>query len=151
MKRRLPCLVVCGALLTLPFTSEAADGSRPRVPWTNTRLVGTPDTPPPFHATPAYPQLKPKHPIAAMREPGANRIVYLENYGYDELRGVLRRFEARPDVTEAEVLLELKEHVYSLTFHPNFLSNRFIYFGVNGMGENRQKYTRIVRYTFDAK
>jgi glucose/arabinose dehydrogenase len=100
---------------------------------------------------PAYPQLKPKHTVAATREPGASRIVYLENYGYDELRGVLRRFEARPDVTEAEVLLEFKEHVYSLTFHPNFLRNRFIYFGVNGPGEGRQKYTRIVRYTFDAQ
>ena len=55
-------------------------------------------TPPPYIAVPAYPQLKPKKPIAAMREPGANRIVYLENYGYDELRGVLRRFEAKPDV-----------------------------------------------------
>src|SRR6185436_900071 len=66
-------------------------------------------------------------------------------------RGVLRRFEARPDVAEAEILLELKEHVYSLTFHPNFPSNRFIYLGVNGMGEGRKKYTRILRYTFDAE
>jgi uncharacterized repeat protein (TIGR03806 family) len=98
---------------------------------------------------PAYPQLKPRQPVAVMREPGANRILYLENYGYDELRGVLRRFEARPDVSEAGVLLELKEHVYSLTFHPDFPRNRFIYFGVNGPGEGGQKHTRIVRYTFD--
>jgi glucose/arabinose dehydrogenase len=149
MNRRFPVLVLGGALVALPFTIPAADASEPRLPWINTRLLGTPETPPPFRTVAVYPQLKPKHPIAAMREPGANRIVYLENYGYDELRGVLRRFEAKPDVTEAEVLLELKEHVYSLTFHPNFLRTRFVYFGVNGMGEGRQKYTRIVRYTFD--
>jgi len=131
--------------------ANAADAVAPRVPWNNTRLVGTPEPLPPFRAEAAYPKLKPVHPIAVMREPGANRVVYLQNYGYDELRGVLRRFEAKPDVTEAEVLLELKEHVYSLTFHPNFLRNRFIYFGVNGMGEGRRKYTRIVRYTFDAE
>ena len=114
MNCQLLCLVLgCGwfGWVALPFTLAAAEASKPRVPWINTRLVGTPEAPSPFCAVPAYPQLKPKHPIAAMREPGANRIVYLENYGYDELRGVLRRFEAKSDVTEAEVLLELKEHV----------------------------------------
>jgi len=72
MNRRFPGLVFCCALFALPFIIEAADATKPRVPWTNTRLVGTPETPPPFRATPAYPQLKPKQPIAAMRDPGAN-------------------------------------------------------------------------------
>jgi glucose/arabinose dehydrogenase len=151
MIRPLFLLAACQALSALLFTTSRADAASNHIPWVNVRLVGTPEPAPPFVAVPAYPQLKPKKPIAVMREPGANRIVYLENNGYDELRGVLRRFEAKPDVTEAEVLLELKEHVYSLTFHPNFLRNRFIYFGVNGLGDGRQKYTRIVRYTFDAE
>ncbi len=147
---RLPALFLglC-AICTESFAADSAPHGQ-RVPWTNTRLVGSPETPPPYVAVPAYPQLKPTKPIAVMREPGANRIVYLDNYGYDELRGVLRRFEAKPDVAEAEVLLELKEHVYSLTFHPNFVRNRFIYFGVNGPGEGGKR-TRIVRYTFDAE
>src|SRR5580765_2773602 len=100
MNRRLLCFILPCAWFALPFAMAAAEASQPRVPWTNLRLVGTPEAPPPFCAVPAYPQLKPKHPVAATREPGANRIVYLENYGYDELRGVLRRFEARPDVAE---------------------------------------------------
>ena len=131
--------------------TPGADAGTPRVPWSNTRLVGTPEPPPPFRAVPVYPQLKPTHPVAATREPGAERILYLENYGYDELRGVLRRFHATPEVTEAEVLLELKEHVYSLTFHPDFRRNRFLYLGVNGPGDGGKKHTRIVRYTFDAE
>ena len=48
-------------------------------------------------------------------------------------------------------MLELKEHVYSLTFHPNFISNRFIYFGVNGPSNGKGKHTKILRYTFDAE
>ncbi len=151
MNRHLTAIAFSFALSSLPFTAHAAEATKPRVPWTNTRLVGTPETPPPYVAVPAYPQLKPKRPIAVMREPGANRIMYLENYGYDELRGVLRRFEAKPDITEAEVLLELKDHVYSLTFHPNFISNRFIYFGVNGPSNGKGKHTKILRYTFDAE
>src|SRR5688572_24684872 len=141
--------LACALSLSLrALSAPAIEVATPRVFWTNTRLVGTPEPPPPFVAVPAYPNLKPKQPIAVMREPGANRIVYLENYGYDELRGVLRRFEAKPDVTEAEVLLEMKEHVYSLTFHPNFASNRFIYFGVNGPSQGKGKHTNILRYRF---
>lgn len=134
--------------LALPCLVDAADSTPARTSWTNTRLVGTPEKPPPFIAVSAYPNLKPKNPIAVMREPGANRVLYLENYGYDTLRGVLRRFEAKPDVSEAEVLLELKDHVYSLTFHPNFAKNRFIYFGVNGPSQGKGKHTKILRYTF---
>ncbi len=134
--------------LALPCALQGAEATTSRIPWTNTHLVGTPETPPPFIAVPAYPNLKPKNPIAVMREPGANRVLYLENYGYDTLRGVLRRFEAKPDVSEAEVLLELKDHVYSLTFHPNFAKNRFIYFGVNGPSQGKGKHTKILRYTF---
>lgn len=141
-------VVVC-ALAMVPCPGHAAEALQQFAPWTNTAFAGTPENPPPFVAVRAYPNLKLKGPIAVMREPGANRIVYLENYGYDELRGVLRRFEAKPDVANAEMLLELKEHVYSLTFHPKFASNRFIYLGVNGPGDGG-KYTRIVRYTFDA-
>jgi uncharacterized repeat protein (TIGR03806 family) len=147
------CRAVAGSLLALAAlvpSARPANAVAHRPPWNNSRLVGTPEPPPPFRAVPAYPQLKPVHPVAATREPGADRILYLENYGYDELRGVLRRFEARPDVNEAEVLLELKEHVYSLTFHPGFARNRFFYIGANGPGEGGKKHTRIVRYTFDA-
>ncbi len=135
------------ASLALPCMAPAA---APSVTWTNNHFSSTPEAPPPFVAVPAYPQLHPKKPVAVMREPGAARVLYLENYGYDELRGVLRRFEARPDVTEAEVLLEIKQHVYSLTFHPGFATNRFIYLSVNGPEAGRPKYTRVLRYTFDA-
>lgn len=148
MNRLLALLAIGCATLALPFLLHAADSTPARTGWTNTRLIGTPEPPPPFIAVPAYPNLNPKNPIAVMREPGANRVLYLENYGYDRLHGVLRRFEAKPDVAEAEVLLELKDHVYSLTFHPNFAKNRFIYFGVNGPSQGKGKHTKILRYTF---
>jgi len=149
MNRLLFPFAIGCALAIESHHAGAADSTQRYIPWTNNTFSGTPETPPPFVAVPAYPNLKPKNPIAVMREPGANRVLYLENYGYDELRGALRRFETKPDVAAAEVLLELKEHVYSLTFHPNFTSNRFIYLGVNGLGPGG-KHTRIVRYTFDA-
>ena len=128
-------------------------------PWRNTRLIGSPDPPSPFRAVRAYPKIKshdgktsehePYGPVAVKREPGTGRIVFLENYGYSELRGVLRRFTATADAVELETLLELKEHVYSLTFHPDFARNGFVFLGVNGPDAAGKIYTRIVRYTFD--
>ncbi len=151
MKLGLALRSIAGLAIGLATIASGADVAPWRAAWNNTRLVGTPEPPPPFRAVLVYPQLKPNHPVAATREPGANRIIYLENHGYDELRGVLRRFQATAEVTEAEVLLEVKEHVYSLTFHPDFLRSRFLYLGANGPGEGGKKYTRIVRYTFDAE
>lgn len=127
--------------------------------WRNTRLVGTPEPPPPFRAVRVYPRIKshdvktPEHepygPVAVKREPGANRIIFLENYGYSELRGVMRRFTATADAAESETLLELKEHVYSFTFHPDFARNGFVFLGVNGPDVTGKIHTRIVRYTVD--
>lgn len=119
------------------------------VPWHNTRLRGNPEPLPPFRAVRAYPNLKPQGPIAVKREPGANRILFLENRGYDELRGFLKAFAAVPDASTSEKLLELQEHVYSLTFHPDYERNGQLYLGVNGPGTNGMKHTRIVRYTID--
>ncbi len=147
MNRFFPIRVLVAGWLLLPALAQSA---ALHAVWTNNHFIGTPEAPPPFVAVPAYPLLKPIKPVAVMREPGAQRVCYLENYGYDLLKGVLRRFDAKPETTEAEVLIELKEHVYSLTFHPGFASNRYVYFGVNGPGEGRKIYTRIVRYTFDA-
>ena len=150
------------ALAVVCFGGRAAGAaSEDFVPWQNTRLIGTPEPPPPFRAVRAYPRIKshdgktPEHepygPVAVKREPGASRIIFLENYGYSELRGVMRRFTAVANAAETETLLELKEHVYSLTFHPDFARNGFVFLGINGPNDAGKKHTRIVRYTFDRK
>ena len=69
----------------------AAKGVSAWVPWENQRLVGSPEPPPPFHAVRAYPNIDPhggktpEHdphgPVAVQREPGAERIIFMENYG----------------------------------------------------------------------
>ena len=43
MNRHLAVLVFSFALSCLPFTAHAAEAAKSRVPWTNTRLVGTPE------------------------------------------------------------------------------------------------------------
>jgi len=60
--------------------------------------------------------------------------------------GKLKRFVDRPDVSEAETLMEFDDIVYGLTFHPGFRTNGFVYIGSNGP-YNAGKKTRVVRYT----
>ena len=146
------------AIVLSCLSAPAFGAAETFTPWTNTRLLGTPEPPPPFRLARAYPGITPhtgktaKHephgPVAVQREPGADRILFLDNYGYGELRGILGRFKARPDVTEWETLLDLKDYVYSLTFHPDFARNGFVFLGLNGPTDGKN-HTRIVRYTFD--
>ncbi|MDB6039193.1 MAG: putative heme-binding protein [Verrucomicrobiales bacterium] len=138
---------------------EAADVSEKFQPWRSNHLVGSPEPPSPFRTVRIYPNVKshegksanhdPFGPVAAQREPGANRIIFMENYGYGELRTVLRRFEAKPNAAEAESILELKEHGYCITFHPQFATNGYVFLGLNGPNPSGKVCTRIVRYTFN--
>ena len=69
--------------LTLPlalataFTArpQAGDQAKPvRKPWTTSRVVGSPDPPPPFKVVRAFPNLKFHHPLLMARAPGSDRL-----------------------------------------------------------------------------
>jgi glucose/arabinose dehydrogenase len=136
------------ALVACPF-GAAPLGAAERVPWANTRLAGSPEPPPPFVAVRAYPQLALKRPVAVEMEPGTGKLLLLQNYAWEEKRSTLRRFDARPEVSDAETLLELPELAYSVCLHPRYAENGWIYIGSNGPGANRKPHSRIVRYTVD--
>lgn len=118
--------------------------------WKNTRLQGSPDPPLPFRVAPAYPDIHPDRPIAIHREPGADRILFLENYGYNDRRGAFKRFNVEAASSNAvETLLEFKAHPYGITFHPDFLTNGFVYLGLNGPDDHGVFQTRIERHTLE--
>jgi putative heme-binding domain-containing protein len=114
------------------FTSAAEPGKSARTPWTTSRVVGSPDPPPPFKVVRAFPNLKFKHPLLLARAPGDDRLYV------GEQAGVLYSFADKPDA-KAELFFDLTkeiktisllkdakdvEAVYGLTFHPAFEKNR---------------------------
>jgi len=117
--------------------------------WSSSRLVGSPEAPPQYAAVRAFPQLTVKHPLAIEREPGTERMWLIENYEWQERRSVLKRFLARADATEAETLLDRKEHFYSVTFHPRYAENGWVYLGSNGPGPGGKLHSRVERFTVD--
>ncbi|MEO8351371.1 MAG: PQQ-dependent sugar dehydrogenase [Chthoniobacteraceae bacterium] len=120
-------------------------GEVPR--WETSAMIGTPEPPSPFRVERAFSKVKMHGPVAVGVIPGSDRMFLLENYGYTDLRTVLKSFDPREDASESETILELPEHGYSVTFHPKFAENGYFYLGTNGPAKDGKKHTRIVRYT----
>jgi putative heme-binding domain-containing protein len=106
-----------------------------RVPWTTSKVVGSPDPPPPFKAVRVFPNVKINHPLLIARCPGSDRLFV------GEQEGVLYSIANKPDA-KAEVFFDLRkeiktaaktpgaggiEAVYGLVFHPKFEQNRLCY------------------------
>src|SRR6266540_3620797 len=82
------CFIAC-----FSFAAEPADQATKsaRVPWTTSRVVGSPDPPPPFKVVRAFPNLKFEKPLLLARCPGSDRLFV------GEQAGVLYSFADRPD------------------------------------------------------
>src|SRR5437868_6328477 len=103
-----------------------------RPPWTTSRVIGSPDPPPPFKVVRAFPNLKFEKPLLLARCPGSDRLFV------GEQAGVLYSFVNQSDA-KAELFCDLRkelttvkllpdaqgvESVYGLAFHPDFQTNR---------------------------
>lgn len=138
-----------------PVTPPAAA----RKAWTTSRVVGSPDPPPPFKAVRAFPKVTFNHPLLIARAPGTDRLFV------GEQDGVLYSVVNRPDATR-DLFFDLRkgvktvgkhpgakevESVYGLAFHPKFEQNRqcFICYTLRGKDgkPNLTDGSRVSRFT----
>jgi putative heme-binding domain-containing protein len=111
-------------------------GVAQRIPWTNSRIVGSPEPPPPYRLERAFPKLTFKNPLLLTSAPGSKRLFVGEH------EGRLFSFPNHPDCAKADLFLDLTTQlhswdkasdikgvgaVYGLTFHPHFADNRYCY------------------------
>ncbi len=143
-----------------PAGKSAGPPAPRRVPWTTSRVVGSPDPPPPFKVVRAFPNLKFHHPLLIARPPKGDRLFV------GEQAGVLYSFPDRPDA-RADLFFDLRkeirtihllpgakevEAVYGLAFHPDFEKNRqcFLCYTLRGnkpRQANLKDGTRVSRFT----
>jgi len=125
--------VVSGVVALASETTQSKEPGEPARPaWTTSRVVGSPDPPPPYKIVRAFPNLKFKKPLLMARCPGSERLFVGEE------AGVLYSFADAPDAT-ADLFYDLRseiktfhllpgakqvESVYGLAFHPDFEKNR---------------------------
>src|SRR5947199_6893535 len=74
-----------------PQVEGAGPAKAVRPPWTTSRVVGSPDPPPPFKVVRAFPNLTFAHPLLMARPPGSGRLFV------GEQDGVLYSFADKPD------------------------------------------------------
>lgn len=151
---RLAAYLLPLALLALAF-SRAADpmpvGIDQRIPWNESRVVGSPEPPPPYRAQRAFPELKITNPIGIAHEPGSDRLWVIHQASAWSGKGRIVRFKDDPASATAETLLDIDGIAYGVTFHPDFASNGYFYVGYNGPHSGKPKYTRVSRYTLERK
>jgi len=105
----------------------AAAGPVRRVPWTGSKIAGTPEPPPPYTVALAFPNLKFEFPVVLVRAKGTARLFL------GDLRGRIFSFPNDPGCKKADLALELAgvhpdlTALYGLTVHPDFDKNRYVY------------------------
>jgi len=143
-----------------PKPKERQSTKSVRSAWTTSRVIGSPDPPPPFKVVRAFPNLKFTHPVLLARCPGSDRLFV------GEQAGKLYSFADKPDakadlffdlskeVKTIHLLAEAKEveAVYGLAFHPDFEKNRqcFLCYTLRGKKPHQQNLTdgtRVSRFT----
>src|SRR5204862_3732906 len=103
-------LFVAGFAWHVFCAAEAPDVKQPkpaRTPWTSSRVVGSPEPPPPFKVVRAFPRLKFEHPLLLARCPGSDRLFV------GEQAGVLYSFVNRPDAT-ADLFFDLRKELKTI-------------------------------------
>ena len=151
----LSCLLVMG-LLHARFDAAADNkdettkpyGLSKRIPWTTSRVVGTPEPPPPYRAQRAFPNLKIKGPTFIAQEPGTDRLVVAE------LEGKIVAFDKNQtdiDIDSVDLFLDVKRQVAAFSFHPNYEENGQIFVfsnvGPKVEGEPDPPPSRVFRFT----
>jgi hypothetical protein len=170
MRLLLMLALVCGLMGWLGQPTRAAEGhDRPygiarRVPWTTSRVVGSPEPPPPYRVTRAFSKLTVESPIAVAHEPGTRSLLLVHQLRPWVGAGRILRFTDVETSDRYEVLLDLNRTIYGLAFHPDYEKNGYLFVGSNGpvTEEDRdipgqrfrpeaKKTTRISRYTVERK
>jgi uncharacterized repeat protein (TIGR03806 family) len=102
-------------------------GIEKRIPWTTSRIIGSPEVPPPYVAKRAFPALTFRKCLDITNAPGSDRLFVLEE------SGKIFSFRNSPGVESADLVVDLAKSInglkatYAITFHPEFAKNRFCY------------------------
>lgn len=117
-------------------------------PVTTSKVLGSPDPPPPFTVEPAFPEFETRELITFEFEPGTGKILFTDREpGKQESR--LRRYD--PKTGEIEELFGNLETFYDLEFHPDFAKNGYLFVGNNGPSTvpRPERHSRVTRFQFD--
>jgi uncharacterized repeat protein (TIGR03806 family) len=135
----------CGAI---GDESERPFGLDKRIPWTTSRVIGSPEPPLPYVARQIFEDIKWEQPIYAEQEPGTENLIVIQKGGGADAPTRIVRLSDQPEVNETTVLLAVADRqVYGLTFHPQYQDNGFLYLFSNDSEVEPERVNRVTRFT----
>ncbi len=120
---------LCSILLAVTAIGnggQAALGAHPfdtsrRIPWTSGNLQGSPDAADPYVTERAFAKLDLFEPLSVGLVPGSNR------FGVATRPGKVFTFAIDPEISRADLLLDINKTTYGVVFHPQFATNGYFY------------------------
>jgi len=139
-----------GVSLWLVLAAMVAVGAEPvrkpygiekRVPWTTSKVQGTPGPADPYTTEVAFPGVKFFEPLDMVAIPGTNRLMVAER------KGTIYTFENDAKAKQ-DLLLDVKRTVYGVAAHPKFAENGYVFVtSIFDPKEGSPNGTRVSRYT----
>jgi len=120
-----------------------------RTLWSTSRVIGSPEPPPPYRVKRTLPKLQVKQPLSLYVEPGTASFLLIQHLGSWSGPARILRFEGSPDVDKTETLLDIDGVAYGLAFHPQYAKNGYVYIGSNRPTNGKPKHNRVSRYTIE--
>ena len=147
LSRRIPWSAIVAVAICLGGPRSVLSVEAERILWTESRMVGFPDPPPPFEVSQVFSHLPLKKPIKVTALPGTRDLLVHTHEGAYGGPGHLLRFTPGEERSELTEFLQLDDIIYGVAFHPDFDRNGFMYVGCNGRSEAVGEIcTRVLRF-----
>lgn len=96
-------------------------GIEKRIPWTTSRVLGSPDPAPEYLMEVAYPGIRFDEPLNAATEPEGNRLFVAQR------DGKIFSFLNDAKTTTKNLVIDVGRMTYGMTLHPKFKENGYLY------------------------
>ncbi len=139
-------LAACG-LDVLHAADEQPFGIEHRIPWTTSRVLGSPDPPLPYTVEKTFTNIKWQAPIYLALEPDVDYLLVVQQGGEKERPSKILRARDDSNADAAETFLEVSNRlVYSVAFHPDYRTNGYLFVFSNGPTGENERTNRISRF-----
>ena len=129
-------------------TNDAPFGLERRVPWTTSRVVGSPDPPLPYAVEKTFTNLQWRAPLYIAAEPGTDFLLVILQGGERDRPSKLLRVRDAADAATTETILTVSNRLlYSVAFHPGYRTNGVLYLFSNGPTSRGERTNRVSRFT----
>ncbi|MBI3852587.1 MAG: PQQ-dependent sugar dehydrogenase [Verrucomicrobia bacterium] len=132
----------------LHAADEPPFGLDHRIPWTTSRVIGSPEPPLPYTVEKTFTNIQWQQPIFITAESGTDRLFVIQQNGETNRPARVLRLRDDPNTAQVETFLAISNRlVYSFAFHPGYRTNGYIYLFSNGPTPETNRLNRISRFT----